>query len=67
MSDRLDGFTIQHYLDNDGDFIAFFVEMPNVSACGSTIEEALAELQEAWEAMKESYRMHNQVIPLRGA
>lgn len=64
MRDEFDGFSIHLLQDDDGDFIAHFVELPNVSACGSTAEEALAELKEAWEAMKESYRKHNEAVPV---
>ncbi|HSW69575.1 MAG TPA: toxin-antitoxin system HicB family antitoxin [Gammaproteobacteria bacterium] len=63
MRDEFDGFSI-HLLHEEDDFVAHFVELPNVSACGSTAEEALAELKEAWEAMKESYRKHNEAIPV---
>ena len=64
MRDEFDGFSIHLLQDDDEDFIAHFVELPNVSACGSTAEEALSELREAWEAMKESYRKHNEAIPV---
>jgi|SRR5579872_2513945 len=66
MHDEFDGFSI-HLLQEEGDFVAHFVELPNVSACGATAEEALAELKEAWEAMKESYRKHNEAIPVAPA
>lgn len=64
MRDEFDGFSIHLLQDDDGDFIAHFVELPNVSACGSSAEEALAELKEAWEAMKESYYKHNEPVPI---
>lgn len=64
MRDEFDGFSIHLLQDDDGDFVAYFVELPNVSACGSTVEEALSELKEAWEAMKESYRKHNEAVPV---
>ncbi|HSW71305.1 MAG TPA: toxin-antitoxin system HicB family antitoxin [Gammaproteobacteria bacterium] len=64
MRDEFDGFSIHLLQDDDGDFIAHFVELPNVSACGATTEEALAELKEAWEGMKESYRKHKEAIPI---
>jgi predicted HicB family RNase H-like nuclease len=64
MRDEFDGFGINLLQDEDGDFVARFVELPNVSAAGSTAEEALEELSEAWEAMKESYRKHNEEIPV---
>ena len=64
MRDEFDGFSIHLLEDSDGDFIAHFVELPNVSACGSTAEEALGELKAAWETMKESYRKHNEPTPV---
>ena len=35
-----------------------------MSAFGSTAEEALLELKEAWEAMKESYHKHKEPVPV---
>jgi predicted HicB family RNase H-like nuclease len=64
MRDEFDGFSIHLLQDEDNDFIAHLVELPNVSACGSTVEEALLELKEAWDAMKESYRKHKEAIPI---
>src|SRR3990167_4329982 len=64
MRNEFDGFSIHLLQDNDGDFIAHFVELPNVSACASTAEEALVELNIAWDAMKESYRKHDEAIPV---
>jgi len=64
MRDEFDGFSIHLLQDDDGDFVAHFLELPNVSACGSTAEEALLELKEAWEAVKESYCKHNESIPI---
>ena len=64
MSDDFDGFSIHIVADSDGDYVTHFVELPNVSACGGTAEEAIAELKIAWEAMKESYRKHGDEIPI---
>lgn len=64
MRNDFDGFSIHLLQDNEGDFVAHFVELPNVSAAGSTVEEALKELKVAWKAMKESYRKHNEEIPI---
>lgn len=64
MVDHFDGFSIQLLQDEEGDFIAHFIELPNVSAAGATPEESLAELQIAWESMKESYQKHHQEIPV---
>ena len=64
MREEFDGFSIHLLQDEAGDFLAHFVELPNVSASGSSVEEALSELKEAWEAMKESYHKHNEEIPI---
>lgn len=64
MKNEFDGFSVHLVEDKDGDFIAHFVEMPNVSACGSTAEDAISELKIAWEAMKESYVKHGDEIPV---
>lgn len=61
--DVFDGFTINVFLDEDGDYLAHFVEMPNVSAFSDTVDGALKELAIAWEGVKESYRKHKEPIP----
>ena len=65
--DEFDGFSIELFRDEDGDWLAHFEELPNVSAFGNSPEEALDELKEAWEATKESYISHNEPIPLAPA
>ena len=64
MSDKFDGFSFQIIEDEDGEFIAHFLELPEVSASGESIEEAIKELANAWETMKESYRKHHEEIPV---
>lgn len=64
MSDQFDGFSIYLGEDEDGDFLAHFIELPQVSAFASTPEAALHELKLAWEGVKESYRKHNEAIPV---
>ena len=61
--DVFDGFSVKVFLDEDGDYLAHFVEMPNVSAFAGTPEEALQELAVAWQGVKESYRKHHEPIP----
>jgi predicted RNase H-like HicB family nuclease len=61
--DDFDGFTVNVFLDEDGDYLAHFVEMPNVSAFSDTPQGALSELAVAWEGVKESYRKHQAPIP----
>ncbi len=64
MSERFDGYSIFLAEDEEGDYIAHFVEMPSVSAFASSAEQALAELEYAWNGVKESYRKHNQAVPV---
>ena len=59
-----DGFSITLFQDDDGDWMAHFAEMPNVSAFSDTPDQALVELKEAWEGIKESYRENGEAIPL---
>ena len=57
------GFTIKMFLDEDGDYLAHFIELPNVSAFGPTPAQALIELKAAWELMKECYQEDNILVP----
>ncbi len=60
--DAFDGFTVNLFLDEDGDYLAHLVELPNVSAFGPTPTKALVELKEAWELMKKCY--HEDGVPV---
>jgi len=62
--DRFDGYSVNVFLDDDGDYLAHFVEMPGVSAFGESPEQALHELETAWEGVKESYQKHGEPIPV---
>ena len=61
--DIFDGFTVNLFLDEDGDYLAHFVELPNVSAFSDTPEDALRELAEAWQCVKDSYQHDREPIP----
>lgn len=61
--DDFDGFMINVFFDEDGDYLAHLVELPNVSAFGATPAEALAELKTAWELMKECYQADGEPLP----
>ncbi len=61
--DDFDGFAVEMFLDEDGDYLVHFVELPNVSAFGQTPDEALVELKTAWELMKECYREDGVPVP----
>ena len=67
MKDRFDGFSVNLFLDDDGDWIAHFNELPNISAFGSTSIKALKELDEAWTGTKESYINNDEQIPIAPA
>ena len=61
--DIFDGFTVDLFIDEDGDYLAHFVELPNVSAFSDTPEDALRELAVAWQCVKESYQQDSGPIP----
>ena len=63
MHNDFDGFSVNLILDEDGDWVAHFVELPNVSACGDEPEDAIAELKVAWAAFKKSCQKHGDPIP----
>ncbi len=62
-----DGFTVNVFLDDEGEWVAHFVEMPNISAFASTPDEAVKELRISWKGVKESYRKHDEKIPVAPA
>ena len=59
-----DGFIINLYVDEQGDWLVHFQEMPNISAFGDTPQEALEELKIAWELVKEDYQHKHREIPV---
>ena len=61
--DIFDRFTVNLFLDEDGDYLAHFVELPNVSAFSRSPEGALRELAVAWQCFKESYQQDGEPIP----
>ena len=61
---NFDGFIINLYVDEQGDWLAHFQEMPNISAFGDTPQEALEELKIAWELVKDDYQEKNREIPV---
>ncbi len=65
LHDPFDGFTINIYQDEDGDYLAHFVELPNISAFADSPELAIKELAIAWSGVKESYIFRGDVIPIK--
>ena len=62
-----DGFSVSLIQDEEGDWLAHFVELPNISAFANTPVKALSELKTAWEATKESYIRRKEPIPIAPA
>ncbi len=62
-SDRFDGFTVNLFLDDEGDWMAHFAELPEISAFSKTPELALNELSVAWEGVKKVYGDEGLPIP----
>ncbi len=62
-----DGFTVNVFFDEEEEWVAHFVEMPNISAFADTPDKAVKELRIAWEGAKESYRKHGEEIPVAPA
>ncbi len=60
---RFDGYAVELFLDEDNDWLAHLVELPGISAFGSSPEKALKELDLAWGAAKESYAARGIEIP----
>ena len=58
-----DGFTLNLYVDETGDWLAHFVEMPNISAFADTPEMAISELKIVWEMVKEDLIAKGLEIP----
>ncbi|MDA0284371.1 MAG: type II toxin-antitoxin system HicB family antitoxin [Planctomycetota bacterium] len=47
----------------DGGFSAIGRDLPGLVSQGETIEEAMANIKEAFEALRESYREYGEEIP----
>ena len=62
--DYFDGFSVELYQDEDGDWLAHFEELPTVSACGDSPEAALRELETAWHLVKEDYQAEGKPVPV---
>jgi predicted RNase H-like HicB family nuclease len=66
-TDRFDGHCVELFVDEDGDWLAHFAELPNVSGFAPTKEKALDELAIAWDLVKESYVADGEPIPIATA
>ena len=64
VTNIFDGYTINLFQDEEGDWLACLAEMPNVSAFADSTQAAITELEMAWQGVKESYRKHGDPIPI---
>jgi predicted HicB family RNase H-like nuclease len=64
MNERFDGFSVNIFLDDDGDWLAHLVELPEVSAFADTPEKAFEELYIAWGGVKEAYIALGRPVPV---
>ena len=62
VTNIFDGYTINLFQDEEGDWLACLAEMPNVSAFADSPQAAITELEMAWQGVKESYRKHGDPI-----
>lgn len=60
---EFDGFSVELFQDEDGDWVAHLAELPHVSAFGDTAISAMKELEMAWAGVKESYEAKGEQIP----
>ena len=67
MSERFDGFSVNIFEDDAGDWVAHFVERPEISAFGKEPEDALHELAAAWEGVKQTYIDDGESVPVAPA
>lgn len=67
MTDRYDGFTVNLFEDAEGDWVAHFNEHPEISAFGASPEEALHELDAAWEGIKQIHLEEGTSVPVAPA
>ncbi len=61
---NFDGFTINLYLDEQGEWLANLREMPNISAFSETPEQAIDSLHTVWEMVKEDYQQKGRTLPI---
>jgi len=65
--DRFDGYSVNIFIDEDGEWVASLAELPAVSDFADSAEGALQELDIAWAAVKESYLAKEKAVPVAPA
>ena len=64
---RFDGFSIHLHQDDEGAWLAHFMERPEISAFGESPETALSELAVAWCSAKAVYEERGIPVPVAPA
>ena len=64
---EFDGFGVELFQDDEGDWVAHLTELPHVSAFAESPLEAIGSLRGAWVAVKESYIARKEEIPVAPA
>jgi predicted RNase H-like HicB family nuclease len=59
----IDGYQIKVLYDDENQYIAYFENLPDISAFADTYEQAIEELKVAWEGAKEAYKICEMEIP----
>jgi predicted RNase H-like HicB family nuclease len=61
---KIDGFDVLlQYQSSKNEWLAYFIHMQNISACGKSKIDAIKELAATWEMAKENYRGHGETVP----
>ena len=63
MKKTFDRFSVRVIENMDGEWIAYLIGMPKVSATGATIEDAIHALKNSWESTKAAYLKRGEEIP----
>jgi hypothetical protein len=61
----LDGFAIEFSRNEEGGWVASFAKFPELSASGSTPENALAELGLLWKLVRHNHPRGNEALVVR--
>ena len=62
--ERFGRYSVELYVDDDGDWLAHFADLPEISAFAATPEQALDKLETGWRVVKDSYRAEGKTVPV---
>lgn len=58
-----DGYDFNTFYEKNGYYVAHLIELPEVSAFAHTKEQAIKELSEVWQIIKQGYKENNFKLP----